>query len=169
MVLGPCLPRQTRAILPMPSSLMLVDTVVALRCTGLLDGLAPPLPCFIEAAKKKRSTNDVVFASRLIVEKGLDDKSKTCLVVGDIERFYDGVDPILTAEFFEGEGLDCATSTAFARLHLCVGVSFMMKGTLFSILQRAGAVLTGTRTSVVGGRAVIFGTGRSCAPQLKTK
>ena len=45
----------------------------------------------------------------------------------------------------------------------------MIEGTLFSILQRAGAVLTGARTSVVGGRAVIFDTGRHCAPSIQAR
>ena len=68
---------------------MLIDIVIAARCTLFLASLPPPDPCFIEAARKHRSTIDVVFASRQAVEKGMDSHGKVAISAGDIERFYD--------------------------------------------------------------------------------
>ena len=90
-VAGSCLPRQTRSILPMPCTLMLVDTVVATRCTDHLSAVPPPDLCFIEAARKHRSTTDVVFAARQVIEKGFDNYGKTAIAAGDIERLYEAL------------------------------------------------------------------------------
>ena len=60
-VKGSCFPRQTRAILPAPCRLELVDTIIAVRCTEFLISQPPPDSCFIEAARKGRSTTDVVL------------------------------------------------------------------------------------------------------------
>ena len=148
---GPCFPRQTRAILPVPCTLKLVDTVVAIRCTEHLLSRPPPDPCFIEAARKGRSTTDVVFATRQAVEKGMDSHGKTALAAADIERFYDGICPMLTCRALMNDGLDVGTALAFARLHICVDVQFELLARTLSFSARAGAVLTGTRTRIIAG------------------
>ena len=96
---GPCRARQTRAIMPMPCTLMLVDTIIAKRFCDLLSSLPAAEPCFLEASLKGRSTNDVVFAARLVVEKGLGCRGQVAICAADIERFYDGVDPITVADY----------------------------------------------------------------------
>ena len=72
---GACFPEQTRAILPLPCTLMIVDTILAVRVASHLDSLPPPRNSLVEAAKKHRSTTDVIFAAGMAVEKGMDNKS----------------------------------------------------------------------------------------------
>lgn len=84
--------------MPMPCTLMIADAVLSVRCGRFLGGLPSPDSCFLEAALKKKSTIDVVFATRTPVEMGLDDPSRCAVAEGDIERFYDCIDPILTCE-----------------------------------------------------------------------
>ena len=84
---GACLASKTRAIMPMPCSLALVDAILAVRCGRFLKGLDSPDPCFLECALKGRSITDVVFAARMAVEKGLDDHSRCAIAEGDIERY----------------------------------------------------------------------------------
>ena len=62
--------------MPMPCSLMIVDAILAIRCGRLLDARPSPDPCFLEVAVRGRSSTDAVFACRMAVEKGLDNKSK---------------------------------------------------------------------------------------------
>ena len=164
---GPCFPRQTRAILPVPGTLSIIDTIVAVRCTEHLLRLPAPDPCFIEAARKGRSTTDVIFATRQAVEKGMDSHGRTALGAADIKRFYDGVDPLLTRRTLIEDGLPLATALAFARLHICVNVLFELPTRTLTFAARAGAVLTGTRTSIIAGRVVILDVGKTVAPIVK--
>ena len=62
-----------------------------------------------------------------------------------------------------------STGTAFVRLHLCVGVHFDVGGQQVVLNHRAGALLTGSRTSVVGGRVVIRDIGRASALSMRDK
>ena len=155
--------------MPMPCTLMIVGAALAIRCGRFLDGAPPPDPCFLEAALRGRSTTDVVFASRMAVEKGLDDKSRCAVAAADIERFYDGIDPVLTAECLSEEGMADSTSVPLARLHLCVSVFFEAGAKTIHFSRRAAAVLTGTRTSIIAGRTVVRDIGIACADRLKAK
>ena len=99
----------------------------------------------------------------------MDSHGKTALGAADIERFYDGICPLLTAETLIEDGLDVATALAFARLHICADVQFELPARTLSFSARAGAVLTGTRTSIIAGRVVILDVGRAVAPSLRER
>ena len=107
---------------------------------------------------------DVIFATRQIVEKGMDEHGLMAVGAADIERFYDGICPIKCAEFLVRMGMDEGTAFTFARLHLASQVKFELRGRLFLFNSRAGAVLTGTRTSIIAGRIVIYDVAHECAP-----
>lgn len=150
---------------------MLIDTIIAMRCASHINSLPPPPPCpsFMECSLNHRSTTDVVFAGRLAVEKGFDLKGEAAIPAADIVRFYDGIAFLAAAEHLTEEGLADCTAVAFVRLHICVGIEFDVQGCLLSFPRRAGAVLTGTRTSVVGGRIVTRDVGRQCASDVSHK
>ena len=99
----------------------------------------------------------------------MDSHGRTALGAADIERFYDGICPMLTCRALIDDGLDVATALAFARLHICVDVQFELPVRTLSFAARAGAVLTGTRTSIIAGRVVILDVGRAVAPSLKDR
>jgi len=140
-----------------------------MRCSLHLLNLPPPNSCFFEAARKGRSTTDVIFATRQAVEKGMDSHGKTAVGAADIERFYDGICPLLTCRALIKDGLDVATALAFARLHICTNVVFELPVRTLIFEARAGAVLTGTRTSILAGRVVITDVGRQVGASLKQR
>ena len=70
--------------------------------------------------------------------------------------------PILTAEQLIKEGLSRFTAFSFVRLHLAVRVAFQLMDRELEFPCRAGAVLTGTRTSVIAGRVVLLSVGKHC-------
>lgn len=65
--------------------------------------------------------------------------------------------------------MDEVTSLALARLHLCVSVCFEVDPKAIRFPRRAGAVLIGTRTSIIAGRTVVPDIGMQVSPRLAKK
>ena len=81
----------TRAILRLPVLLQIVDARLATYLHRRLDSLLPPVPgCFV-AARPGTQALEVVHGLHLMIEKGLDAKSKAAIAQADIQAFYDSM------------------------------------------------------------------------------
>ena len=144
---------RTRAILPLPVILVILDAIIAVRMHAVIDRLSATAdPCFFECARKGRQVLDIVFPASLVVEKGLDMQSRACVAQADIRRYYDSLQPLMLSRWMIAEGFEIALAIAFLLLQLRPSIVLHVGQAEARISERTLGTLTGSRSASASGR-----------------
>ena len=136
---------ECRAILPLPALLTLADIILSTRVNKWVAvNMVCPKVCFV-GAKPGTQCLDIALCAQLVVEKGLDMKSKAAIATSDIRRFYDSIDLIKIASFLLRNGFDPGTVAACVRCQMLPCVSLLCLGLTTTVDHRASGALTGSR------------------------
>ena len=147
-----CLAKDTRAILPLPSFMQVLDVCLPLSLGSQLDTLLPNVPgCFV-GARPKTQCLDIAHGLQSIIEKGLDDFGAAAVAQSDIEKYYDSL-PILTImAWLVQHGVSPAHAACFVRHQMCPRVVLKCGSCEAVIAKRTIGGLTGSRTAGFLGR-----------------
>ena len=74
-------PHDTRAILPLPAVMQMLDVLIPRAAEEFVSNILPPVPeCFI-GARPETQCLDIAHGMQFVLEKGLD--KKTLIILGD--------------------------------------------------------------------------------------
>jgi len=146
---------KTRAILPLPSVLVLVDCILFNRWQPLLDKLYPEVPSVFFGARPKTQTLDIMHGLQGVIEKGLDRHGWAAIAQMDIRRFYDSLPVLLIYKHLLELCGELALAISLLRLHVCPVVSLGFGEARVSFATRTVGGLTGTRTAGLLGRVPV--------------
>ena len=154
---GPIQPHQTRAILPLPAELSIIDAALAAEMRTLIDSVVATIgPSFFEGCRAKRQTLDLVFPLAMHLEKSLDNCSRGVVAQADLERYYDNVSPLKVYQWLVAKGFDKALAAMFLRLHTQPSVILKVSSCDITLSSRTKGVFTGSRSAVQAGRIPIL-------------
>ena len=146
-------PAKTRAILPLPALLIVVDAIVALQMGELIDTCCRPPLGVMFGARKGTQVLDVAHAAQLHLQKGGDNFGVAGLAQGDIATYYDSLSCLRIAQWLVHHGLPYVWASAFLRVQLLPTVRLSAgHSCVFDILCRSFGTLTGSRTANAAGR-----------------
>ena len=156
---------KVRVINQLPVVVRVVDAELAGMLNGLTEWAEQGLNAgFYEAARKKRQVLDVIFASRLATERGLDAKSQVSIGQADLHKYYDSLCPIRVARYCESlvvggpiaaEQIGCSqvdVSVTLICMH-CLPRIVLRVGQEEAIMAGKGlGMLTGSASAAASGR-----------------
>ena len=144
---------KVRTVMPLPVILGILDFVVAIRMHARSDVLAGLLPFgYLECAVKGRQVLDITFPASLVIEKGMNMKSKGCVAQADIKKYYDHLRPLLLYAWMMRQGYTKELASTFVRFHLCPKISLRVGGQEAFFDIRCSGTLTGSRSAGAAGR-----------------
>ena len=95
---------ETRAIMPLPVLLQLVDVAAACRSpTIIVRALPQQSGCFV-GARPNTQALDIAHSLQLVVEKGLDNGSRAALAQSGVQTFFDQLDIPLICQWLLSNG-----------------------------------------------------------------
>ena len=140
----PARPAQTRAILRMPWALRLCHGHInALLEKRIVETTVYRPQVYDAGGSRGTSTDDVSLSCQLMVEKGLDNRSKFSLASEDVQGFFDNVPLGRLAMELRHRGIDSALGAAAIRLHIAPTVKLYILGEECQLPQRKKGLLTG--------------------------
>ena len=169
-------PEKTRAILPMPVILSMLDMILASRLEKVLDPLVQSLPAsFVIGARRKTQMLDVTFPLSLVIEKGLDMHSKAVVASGDIKQYFDYVNVLSIAHWLVKHFYKLQDIAALVSIQCLPSITLSIAGREFVHRFRGSGLVTGTRVAVQLARIPVFDVvefllhrTRSSMPSFKT-
>ena len=145
----------TRAILPLPALLQIVDAGLATYLHQRLDSLLPPVPgCFV-AARPGTQALEVAHGLHLVIEKGLDTKSKAAVAQADIQAFYDSMRMLKIGLWLCIRGVPPEAVACMLRHQMLPEVTLHMGAASAAIRGRSVGGLTGSRLAGAFGRVPV--------------
>ena len=140
----PARPNQIRAILRMPWVLRLCHGhIKALLEKQIVETTVHRPQVYDAGSSRGTSTDDISVACQLMVEKGLDNRSRFGLASEDIQGFFDSVPLGRLSTEPRNRGIDSALGAAAIRLHVAPGVKLQILGEQCELPQRKKGLLTG--------------------------
>ena len=149
-------PAKTRAILPLPALLNVVDALVAMRIHCLVDSICvPPLGVFF-GARKGTQVLDIAHAAQLHMQRGGDNFGHAGFAQGDVATYFDSIRCLLIARWLQSHGEDLFWVSAFLRIQMLPIIVLTAGGSCsFQVDNRTMGTLTGSRTAVAAGRVPV--------------
>ena len=133
-----------RAIIPSSSVLRLLDCVLGIRLHLALDSvLRPARGCFV-GARKHTQALDIGHAANLIMEKGLDLHSQSCMAQMDIKSYFDNLPTLRILMWLASRNVDITLLGAIARHQLFTCVAVRVGDSTAFIDRRSCGGLTGS-------------------------
>ena len=149
---------QLRAILPLPAIMQVVDVLLPELLASTVDQACPPIPgCFV-GARPGTQALDIAHGLQAIIEKGLDDKSRSAVAQADIEKYYDSLDPILLVQWLLQHGASLAACGSILRHQMQPQVYLRIGNVRIPIHGRCVGCLTGSRVAGFLGRIPVEST-----------
>ena len=144
---------QTRAIVPFPTTLALMDIVVAKLLEQIVDVFAATVnPSYLEVAKKHRQILDLTFSAAMHIEKSLDCHGRGAVAQADVRQFYDHLCPIQLFHWIRRQQHYSNLAAALLRLHTLPLLELSVGSCSHRIDARTLGVFTGTRSAGVAAR-----------------
>ena len=97
---GAMLATKTRAILPLPSILTILDCIFAYWWQPVIDALFPQLDSVFIGARPHTQTLDIMHGLQSVIEKGLDAHGCSAIAQMDIRRYYDSIPIVRVYRYF---------------------------------------------------------------------
>ena len=94
----------TRAILPLPAVLMLVDTALSRRWNAWIDAQLPQPHGVHVGARPASQSLHIAHALHLVLERGLDSDNGTAVGQSDIRSYFDALPVLRIAEWMMDRG-----------------------------------------------------------------
>ena len=147
--------KDTRAILPLPSIMQILDALLSRCAHDLLSRFLPSQPeCFIGVLPKTQCL-DIAHGIQYVLEKGLDDFGRAAAAQCDIEKFYDSLPVMTIARFLIAKGMNASLASSLVRHQMCPQVALSCGSSNFSIGRRSIGGLTGSRVAGFLGRVPV--------------
>ena len=146
---------KTRAILPLPAILSVIDAVIACKMHEIISRICVPPRGVMFGARKGTQVLDVAHAVQLHLQRGGDNFGAGGFAQGDISAYYDSISCLKICKWIVRNGApeDVFWASAFIRLQLLPTV-FLTAGDACTIVvaSRSLGALTGSRSAVAAGR-----------------
>jgi hypothetical protein len=142
--------------LPLPAVLQIIDSALARYLNTNLDLVFPAIPGTWVGARPGTQALDIAHGLHLVIEKGLDMRSRAALGQEDIQAFYDTMKMLRIARFLEEKGIPKAHAAVFLRHQLLPRVLLSFGGpNSVEIKNRSSGGLTGSRLAGAFGRVPV--------------
>ena len=137
----------TRAILPLPSVMQVLDVLLLDSFDDLLSTLLPEAPgCFI-GARPRTQCLDIAHGLQTVIEKGLDNSGAAAIAQADIEKYYDSLPVLRIARWLVDHGVSAHHVACLVRHQMCPGIVLKSGSIEFELADRTVGGLTGSRTA----------------------
>ena len=152
-----------QCILPMSALGSICDFVLSSMLDRALEAHYRVPGSVIFGGRKGTQVADVAWASQLVIEKGCDSRSKSCIGSADIEKFYDSLPMLQIGLYLLKLGFSKAliATCMFFQMFPCVNLSLL--GHSVQVLSRSRGGLTGSRVAGCFGKVIGLDLGCSCA------
>ena len=90
---------KTRAILPQPALMTIVDAMIASKLNTQIDEVLPSLDGCVVGARPKTQCLDIAHGLQSVIEKGLDDQGSGAVAQCDIQCYYDSLPALKIARW----------------------------------------------------------------------
>ena len=145
--------QQTRAIVPFPTSLALLDIVAANMLESCVDSFANLVDhSYLEAARKRRQILDLTFCAALHIEKSLDCHGLGCVAQADVKQYFDNLCPIKMHQWITAHLQRPDLGALLLRLHTLPSLRLSVGSSSCEIRARTSGFFTGTRPAGVAAR-----------------
>jgi hypothetical protein len=145
----------TRALLPLPSLLIVADAIIACKINDVADCICFPPAGVMFGARKGTQVLDIAHAVQLHMQKGGDNFGSAGFAQGDISSYYDSINCLSIARWIAEHGSPDSIfwASAFLRLQLLPSIHLTAgNACTFVVNERARGTLTGSRSAVAAGR-----------------
>ena len=146
---------KTRAILPLPALLQLIDALLPRLVGTHFARILPQVPeCFV-GARPRTQVLDITHGIQSVIEKGLDDFGSAACVQCDIQQFYDSLPLVRIFDWLVAQGLPVVLAAALMRHQVCPLVILQAKAAATTLVNRSCGGLTGSRVAGLLGRVPV--------------
>jgi len=130
-----------------------LDADFAQRLDCKIDEFAAGIDlAYLDCARKRRQVMDMVYPASLVIEKGLDLHSDSCVAQADIKQYYDNLRPLLLALWMRYCRFELGRAGIFLRLHMCPQVILNIGGEIVHLIYRCIGTLSRSRCAAAAGR-----------------
>ena len=143
---------KTRAILPLPGILTIIDCILFNYWQPVVDELFPNVSSVFIGARPHTQCLDIMHGLQSVIEKGLDMHGHAASAQMDIRRYYDSIPVLRVFRHLVRLGGDRGCAGCLLRLHCCPTVELCFGSAAVTIQARSVGALTATRTAGVLGR-----------------
>jgi hypothetical protein len=149
---GAVLASKTRAILPLPAILTILDCILFNMWEPVVDALFPAVASVFIGARPHTQTLDIMHGLQGVIEKGLDSHGQAAIAQMDIRRYYDSIPIVRIYRYLVGMDCSRARAACLLRLHCSTPIELSFDAGSIRVLSRTVGALTGTRTAGLLGR-----------------
>ena len=146
----------TRVIMPLPSILNLIDSILPVILEPFIDRVFPVPPGVWIGARKKTQTLETSHGLSLVIEKSLDLESVGAVGQSDVRAFFDSVHLLRVFECLVRKGLCRVVAAACIRQQLCCNIRIHIGSSCAVIGERCIGSLTGSRLAGMAARVPIM-------------
>ena len=147
--------KNTRAILPLPSILQVLDVVLSKPAHAFLSSHLGHRPeCFIGALPRTQSL-DIAHSMQYVLEKGLDNFGRAACAQSDIEKFYDSLPVLRIVRWLVSRGMSAGLAACILRHQMCPRILLSCGKATARIGKRSIGGLTGSRVAGFLGRVPV--------------
>ena len=143
---------KTRAILPLPALLTIVDCILFNLWEPVVDSLFPEVGSVFIGARPHTQTLDIMHGLQGVIEKGLDSHGHAAIAQMDIRRYYDSIPILRIYRYLVGKECNRAQAACMLRLHCSIPIELTFDAGSITVPSRTVGALTGTRTAGLLGR-----------------
>ena len=150
---------KTRVIMPLPVAAALADAILETVLETYVEQIFPAVDGFWEGARKGTQSLEITAGLQLVIEKGLDEESRSAIAAADIKAFYDSYSVLAIIRFLADKGFPGAWGAALLRLHCLPRMVLCVARTHEVTLQgRTIGAMTGSRSARAMGRVPVLAT-----------
>ena len=149
---------ETRAVLPLPAVMQVMDSVLLLACQGWVDAALPEVPeCFV-GARPRTQCLDIARGLQSVIEKGIDNFGQSAIAQADIERYYDSLPSLRIARWLGAHGVPVEMAACLLRHQMLPKVTLCAGAAEAIVTGRCEGGLTGSRVAGLFGRIPVEST-----------
>ena len=133
----------------MSSFLRLLDRILALIIAPILDKLLPIVPGIFVGGRKHTQTLDIGHSAALLMETGMDMRSRASIAQADMRSYFDSLPLFLIVRWLLNRGVDRALLSSVIRAQLFTAVVICVGQARECLPVRASGGLTGTTMALL--------------------
>ena len=158
-----------RGVIPPCALLKLLDVILASLLSERLTSLLPRHPDIFVGARKLTQTKDVSQGLQLVVEKGMDLKSKASIAQADVSSYYDNLPVLRIVMWLLARGVERPLLACIVRHQLCSQIKIVRGVVSFVVASRSCGGLTGSTVALTLARIPVESAFLELAPTNRLK
>ena len=158
-----------RGVIPPCALLKILDAILSSLLCDRLTTLLPRHPDVFVGARKFTQTKDISQGLQLVIEKGLDLRSRASVAQADSRSYYDSLPVLRIVKWLLERGVERSLLASVVRHQLCSSIRIRRGVESFVIASRSCGGLTGSTVALTLARVPVGSTFLELAPSNRLK